>query len=118
MFFKFLIGAIKNKNEYAQVNNKKITEFVKSLFYQTPRTLNTIYSTMIVEDKKRITLWINTSYVNLVKKEEIQIYEYLVNNIRHHNKKCVVIIDDFRLKSPLCGSYGEYQEYFDLTKIF
>lgn len=86
---------------------------IKDIFKDSLKIQKTIYSVEIQIIGSKSIMWINTSSVTAVRKNQ-----ELIDNLLLQNKlrgECIVIIDDFRLTSPFNSTYGNYEEYIALS---
>lgn len=86
---------------------------IKDIFKDSLKIQKTIYSIETQVIGSKFIMWINTSSVTAVRKNQ-----ELIDNLLLQNKmkdECIVIIDDFRLTSPFNSTYGNYEEYIALS---
>ena len=86
---------------------------IKDIFKDSLKIQKTIYSIEAQVIGSKFIMWINTSSVTAVRKNQ-----ELIDNLLLQNKmrdECIVIIDDFRLTSPFNSTYGNYEEYIALS---
>ena len=86
---------------------------IKDIFKDSLKIQKTIYSveTQVIGDK--FIMWINTSSVTAVRKNQELLDNLLLQNTL--KEECIVIIDDFRLTSPFNSTYGDYGKYIALS---
>lgn len=95
-----------------EIIEKIIKPTVSSLIFSS------IYSIHIQEYKHRVIVWINTSKIKSIPADLIvRIEEYCIKNIPT-KKEVIVIVDDFRIKSPLQNTYSLYNNYLETIKKF
>lgn len=121
MITKFLIWILVtflncSKSGFEDMKNSIIEKIIKPRV--SSLVFSCIYSILIQEYKNEVVVWINTSKIKSIHPDIPVLIEDKINKSPLWKKEVVIIIDDFRVKSPLQSTYGLYHNYLEAIKKF